>query len=150
MQQFAPLYLELFKQTDALISNGDSNPVLQSVLLSHVKIFYFLSFQDLPAFFEDHLTEFMTLLHKYISVGQGFEEVKENICDSINLYLMKYEEEFTMLPTFIESIWNLLMSLTLDSKYDRVRHLHSFNFCWLDMQFKYLQVSVNIQDTFNC
>lgn len=42
------------------------------------------------------------------------------ICDIVNLYLTRYEEEFKQLPQFIESIWNLLMSLGLEQKYDIV------------------------------
>lgn len=40
------------------------------------------------------------------------------------MYAQKYDEEFaTYLPLFVEDIWNLLMSLGTQSKYDIVSNL---------------------------
>lgn len=42
------------------------------------------------------------------------DQLKAAICDNINLYMEKNEEEFqAFLPTFVTDVWNLLMSLSL-------------------------------------
>ena len=49
------------------------------------------------------------------------EKVKSSICEIIDLYATKYEEDFKRLPQFVETVWNLLTNIGLEPKYDYVR-----------------------------
>ena len=47
------------------------------------------------------------------------EDLKSQICDNIGLYASKYEEEFSpCMKPFVMSVWNLLLSLGPQKKYD--------------------------------
>ena len=47
------------------------------------------------------------------------EDLKSQICDNIGLYAHKYEEEFSpFMQPFVQSVWNLLLSLGPQVKYD--------------------------------
>lgn len=49
------------------------------------------------------------------------EQVKSQVCDNISLYAQNYSEEFgDFLPQFVSAVWNLLVTTSLDSKYDLV------------------------------
>jgi len=48
------------------------------------------------------------------------ERVKASICEIIDLYAKRYEEEFTKLPKFVETIWTLLTTTGPEPKYDVV------------------------------
>ena len=94
-----------------------------------VKIFYIFSTQDIPEFFEDHLAEFMGIFRKFLDLdfavasslpGNILEHLKSSICDVVSLYSLQYDEEFVMLPQFVESVWNLLMGIGEDVKFDYV------------------------------
>ena len=72
----------------------------------------------------------MDLFRKYLDLDESLaanlgnpslEQLKASICDVISLYSLQYDEEFTMLPSFVESVWNLLMRLGEDVKFDHVR-----------------------------
>lgn len=101
------------------------------------KIFYSLNAQDLPEFFEDHMEECMALFQKYLVYSNPvlmtqdedeagwLEKVKASICEIIDLYATKYEEDFKRLPQFVETVWNLLTNIGLESKNDYVLLLFS-------------------------
>jgi exportin-2 (importin alpha re-exporter) len=46
------------------------------------------------------------------------EKVKSGICEIIELYTQRYEEEFQQLPTFFSTVLQLLSSTSQDPKYD--------------------------------
>lgn len=49
------------------------------------------------------------------------QKVQAAICESINLYTTKYEEEFAQfLPTFVVAVWNLLVKVGPEPKNDAV------------------------------
>ncbi|KXS18851.1 Cse1-domain-containing protein [Gonapodya prolifera JEL478] len=78
LERFSTPYLQFFQHTDNLITQNSTDvPMLARLfetLLLLVKIFYDLNFQDLPEFFEDHMTEFMELLLKYLQyTNNGLE-----------------------------------------------------------------------------
>lgn len=50
-------------------------------------------------------------------MGLG-EKVKTSICEVVDLFAKRYEEEFTLLPAFVETIWTLLTNTSLESKND--------------------------------
>lgn len=48
------------------------------------------------------------------------EKVKAGICEIIELYTQRYEEEFKQLPTFFTTVLQLLISTPQEPKYDVV------------------------------
>ena len=100
------------------------------------KIFYSLNAQDLPEFFEDHMEEFMVIFQKYLLYSNPalitqdldeagwLEKVKASICEIIDLYATKYEEDFQRLPQFVEIVWNLLTNIGLEPKNDFVDYFY--------------------------
>jgi len=134
---------------DALIAsnqtNKDSLKILFDTLQLILKLYVDLNCQDIPEFFEDNLTSFMEIFHKYLTYnnpllvtdvpppcfrtwltvqddeGAGpLEKTKANICEIIEIYTKKYEDVFPMLPNFVETTWTLLTSTGLEPKYDIV------------------------------
>ncbi|TPX31070.1 hypothetical protein SmJEL517_g05491 [Synchytrium microbalum] len=134
LEQFCAPFLQLFQTTDALIEqNRGSTTTLSTLfttLLLLTKIFYSLNSQDLPEFFEDHMDEFLNLLQKYLVYTNALleteddeeagplEKVKASIAEIIDLYATRYEEEFTRLPQFVQTVWELLTATGTQPKYD--------------------------------
>ncbi|KAF5181614.1 Exportin-2 [Thalictrum thalictroides] len=126
---FAAPLLEIFIRTSSLIeqtskSGGNAatlRPLFESQRLC-CRIFYSLNFQELPEFFEDHMREWMGEFLKYLttaypaleSSADGMalvDELRAAVCDNINLYMEKNEEEFQVyLKDFAEAVWTLLVS----------------------------------------
>ena len=49
------------------------------------------------------------------------EQVKSQICDNISLFAQNYSENFgDYLPKFVTAVWNLLVTTSLETKYDLV------------------------------
>ncbi|KAJ1940532.1 importin-alpha export receptor, partial [Kickxella alabastrina] len=135
MDQFKDAYLEVFVTTDRLLDEHASNPAALKVLLHSLmllcQIYYDLNCQDLPPFFEDNMGEFMQTFHKYLvyknphaesddDAPGDLEEVKSSICEIINLYALRYEEEFKQLPQFVETVWSMLTVVGNGPKYDNI------------------------------
>ncbi|CAG8634271.1 1770_t:CDS:10 [Funneliformis caledonium] len=134
LDQFVQPYWQLLQATDILITQNVNNKpqlqILSQTLLLLLKLFYDLNWQDLPPFFEDNAEECMSFLHKYLIYSNpllnstndeeagSLEKVKAITCEICALYATKYEEVFTMLPTFVETVWTLLTTTGLESKYD--------------------------------
>lgn len=138
MAQFAPILLQLYAKLDALMmANGQNKPVLEHIVSSAVycnKIFYSLSSQDLPAYFEDHMAEFMAVFKRHFTFEctvledsseeetEGpLERLRGSVAEIINLYAVKYEEDFPMMPEFVELSWVILTThVRSPPKYDRL------------------------------
>lgn len=131
----APL-LSLFKTTGQAVDAMTNDPVqlkfrLDALLLM-CRIFYSLNYQDLPEYFEDHMSEWMQEFAKYLRyqnpvLTDADEEVEPSPIDSLQaaiienlgLYSSKDEEEFMKhLPTFTTLVWNLLLGITSYPKHD--------------------------------
>ena len=135
--------LALFQSTSLLIdqslsANNNNATVNAKVLFQSIKhmlkIFYCLNSVDLPEYFEDHMKEWMELFKKYLTLNTqnpeliGDEDddkpsilhrVQGLICQNINLYVEKYEEEFNpYLQVFLTDVWTLLMKNLLSPRYD--------------------------------
>jgi len=84
--------------------------------------------QDLPEQFEDSIAEWMGQFHLLLSYENAgvtaaaaakdadtegpLDAVKAAVCENINLYIEKFEEEFEpYLKTFVTVVWSLLMSM---------------------------------------
>lgn len=127
--------LTFTKNTDAIITKSQNNPAaLQeafTTLSLIMKLFYDLSCQDLPPVFEENLQAISGLLHKYLvydnsalhtnddSESGVLEYVKAGIFEALILYVQKYEDAFgPLLAQFVDSSWNFLMTVGLETKYD--------------------------------
>lgn len=96
------------------------------------RIFFSLNWQDLPEYFEDHMGEWMALFTKTLNYSNPLlvDADEEDEADPITrlqaavvqtllLYADKYEEEFKdLLPGFTQTVWNLLMRVSQQPKYD--------------------------------
>jgi exportin-2 (importin alpha re-exporter) len=116
-----------------LIDQNASNKMALSILLENllllVKIFYSLNSQDLPEFFEDHMSKFMEFFHKYLVFQNAeitaetedagvLEKIKTTICEIIDMYASRYESDFKQLPQFVEIIWTLLTTTSIEPRND--------------------------------
>lgn len=125
-------------QIFALAGSGATGPDIEQQMVVAMetqrliaRIFYSLNWQDLPEFFEDHIAEWMEqflkfLTFKHTALGardEGepgpIEKLRAAIVDNITLYVTKYEEEFApYLPGFTQCIWQLLMEVGSQTKFD--------------------------------
>lgn len=136
MNEFAAPYMKFFQAIDSLVDtnsdNGERLQKLMETVLLLIKIFHDLNCQDLPEFFEDNQDQFMALFHKYLTYTNAnlissdcdeagvLEKVKSAICEVIDLYARMYEEDFKHLPSFVQTIWTLLTSTSIEPKNDIV------------------------------
>lgn len=134
LESFCDPYRQVFLATDTMIQanaqNGPQLKVLFETLYLLTEIFHDLTCHDIPDFFVTHLQEFMGLLHKYMIYDnpliQGDDEdapgpilqVKASICEIVELFSMRYEEDFVTLPEFIQTSWTLLTTLGLEQRND--------------------------------
>ncbi|KAK9910161.1 hypothetical protein M0R45_034135 [Rubus argutus] len=140
LDNFAAPLLEIFLKTANLIDaaanagGGDSaalKPLFESQRLC-CRIFYSLNFQELPEFFEDHMNEWMNEQRKYLATSYPalesspdglalVDELRAAVCENINLYMEKNEEEFqAYLNGFALAVWNLLTSVSQASSRDQL------------------------------
>ena len=137
LDNFALPFTELFKSlmelAKAQANNKDNLKIIFGSLFLTSKIFYFLNYQDLPEFFEDNMQVWMNGFLELLTAGESvkllqtddedepglFEDLRSQICDNIGLYAHKYEEEFQpYMQKFVMAVWNLLLSLGPQVKYD--------------------------------
>lgn len=136
LDKFSEPFLSLLQSIDEQITNNNNNPakleLLFEVLLILVKIYYDLNCQDIPEFFEDNVQVGMGIMHKYLAYENPLlEDVDEEeqpsiitrtkscIQELVQLYTTRYEDVFgPMVSEFIQTTWNLLTTLSLQSKYD--------------------------------
>lgn len=131
---FAKPLKNLFESLMELIPkySEDANAIkiiFSSVLLV-TKIYRSLSSQDFPEEFEDSMQiwmgHFLSLLAydnpllKSQSEEAGLiEQVKSQVCDIISLFAQNYSDDFAdYLPKFVETVWTLLITTSLETKYD--------------------------------
>jgi exportin-2 (importin alpha re-exporter) len=135
LSKFSGPFLQLLESTDRLITASEGNPAALKEAFTTldliVKLFYDLSCQDLPPDFEDHIGIIAGLLHKYLIFDNAslrtddetesgpLEYVRAGIFEALMLYIQKYEDVFgPQLGQFIETTWNFLMTVGLETKYD--------------------------------
>ncbi|AAS53644.2 AFR273Wp [Eremothecium gossypii ATCC 10895] len=136
LEKFAGPFLHLLQTVDEQISANRADEaklrLLFDVLLVLVKLYYDLNCQDIPEFFEDNMQVGMGIMHKYLAYDNPLLEdetedeeasvvtkVKSSIAELVQLYTSRYEDVFgPMVEQFIQTTWNLLVSLTCQPKYD--------------------------------
>ena len=135
MTHFAAPMLSFKQAIDAHLLNYASDKVVIEKLIRIQtlinKIFYSLSSQDIPAFFEENLTAFMTLMKKEMSYSNALleagddkpgpvEKLITSVAKIATLYAMRYEEEFIMLGDFVEAAWSVLANISRKPKDDAI------------------------------
>ncbi|KAJ1293908.1 hypothetical protein BS78_01G105400 [Paspalum vaginatum] len=95
-------------------------PVFECLRLC-CEIFYSLNSIDLPEFFEDNMRQWMTEFRAFLTTSYpppveadgSPDALRAAVCDNLQLYMEKYEEEFRgYLKEFVEAVWGLLMAQT--------------------------------------
>ncbi|KAI8459413.1 Cse1-domain-containing protein [Phakopsora pachyrhizi] len=140
LERFCGPYLQLFKLLDNVLTNvvttlpPKEQKTLARSLLLMIQIYYDLNSQDIPEFFEDNLSEFMNLLHKYLTweipslvtsaddddeaEAGDLEKIRSSICEVAELYSQRYLDVFPMMGSFVETCWALLVRLGPQQRYD--------------------------------
>ncbi|GAO17259.1 hypothetical protein UVI_02061050 [Ustilaginoidea virens] len=125
-----------FIQLLAIDEHGNNKETLKrwfETLDLQIKILHDMSSHDLNPIFEDHLPEISGLLHKYLTYSNPqletgdddeasiVDTVKAGICEVLELYTIKYDEDFSkFVQPFITSAWNLLTTVGTETKYDNL------------------------------
>ncbi|KAI1075276.1 chromosome segregation protein [Whalleya microplaca] len=137
LNTFAIPFLTLLSATDRQIdAHANDKEVLKGyfdTMSLLIKVFYDLSCQDMPPQFESNLEHISTLLHKYLTYENPLlatdddseagvvEIVKADICDALELYVNKFDDDFgRFTQVFISSAWNLLSTIGPETKYDNL------------------------------
>ncbi|KAI0593042.1 chromosome segregation protein [Biscogniauxia sp. FL1348] len=137
LNTFAVPFLTLLNATDQQITaNQNNKEALKGyfdTMSLLIKVFYDLSCQDMPPQFESNLEHLSTLLHKYLSYENPLlatddeseagvvENVKADICEVLELYVNKFDDDFgRYTQVFISTAWNLLSSIGPETKYDNL------------------------------
>ncbi|KAI5862877.1 chromosome segregation protein [Durotheca rogersii] len=143
LSTFAVPFLTLLSATDQQIeAHSNDKAALKGYFETMsllIKVFYDLSCQDMPPQFESNLQHISTLLHKYLvyenpllatdddSEAGVVEIVKADICEALELYVTKFDDDFgPYTQVFVSSAWNLLSAIGPETKYDNLvsRALH--------------------------
>ncbi|KAI1438347.1 CAS/CSE protein [Xylaria sp. CBS 124048] len=137
LNTFAVPFLNLLNATDQQIdanqNNKDTLKGYFDTMSLLIKVFYDLSCHDMPPQFESNLEHISTLLHKYLvyenpmlatddeSEASVIENVKADICEALELYVHKFDEDFgPYTQVFISKVWNLLSTIGHENKYDNL------------------------------
>ncbi|CCT65705.1 probable importin-alpha export receptor [Fusarium fujikuroi] len=137
IETFGQAFVQLLVTTDKKIAeNNDKKEVLHGwfeALDLQIKILHDMSCHDLPPIFEENLGSISELLHKYLTYSNPLLEtdddtetsivdtVKADICEILELFTVKYDEDFSKYcQPFIEKAWNLLSSTGPETKYDLI------------------------------
>lgn len=126
------LLLSTMQITSANTGNKEALTILFNSLLLICKIFYNLTYQELPDHFaDDNLKPWMENLHSLLVTDNKLldtdsdeeagplELIKSQICSIAGMLAQKYDEDFTpYLANFVQSVWNLLISTDMKPKHD--------------------------------
>ncbi len=133
-----PLLVQ-YQKNGALISALSSSPDKKNELIAAMetqrimtRIYFSFNWQDIPQYFEDNITIWMGEFAKFLSYKNPLlvdtnedneagpiEKLQVAIVENLNLYATKYEEDFApFLSTFTMAIWQLLIEIGSQPKYD--------------------------------
>ncbi|OAY84247.1 Exportin-2 [Ananas comosus] len=131
---FAAPLLDAFLRTSRLISSSlPSSPAALRPLFESQRlcceIFHSLNAIELPEFFEDHMREWMTEFRAYLTAAYPpaveadgtVDALRAAICENLQLYMEKNEEEFKdYLKDFASAVWGLLMTSSASPSRDHL------------------------------
>ena len=130
-----PMLALTTEATTALAAATSANDTTACVILLTClrlvcRIFFSLNSQELPEVFEDDMDAWMGAFHGLLAYenpaldateASPADAVKAAICDNVNLYIEKNEEEFQrFLQTFVQDVWTLLTKTGLESGKDHL------------------------------
>lgn len=135
LSTFGEPFMRMLNVVDQQIdASKDSPEVLKTwfeALSLLMKIFFDLSCQDLPPIIESNLQPITALFQKYLSYSNPVlaaddedeptvvENVKADICDALQLYTTKYDDDFgAHTEPFIRSVWDVLSSTGPGKRFD--------------------------------
>ena len=98
------------------------------------KVFYSLTYQDLPdQFAEKNLEVWVTHFHTLLTTDNKLletdddeetnplEMIQSQICVIANMFAQKYDEDFSeYLPKYVQSVWTLLVTTDAKPKHDQL------------------------------
>jgi len=130
----APLLLFMKQCMDSLDKAGNDKVMLEKLLTAIrllCRIFFSLSWQDIPEYFEDHMEEWTSQFHVLLNydnkimdtedddIPGKIEVVQTAVMDVLALFVEKYEEQFVNhIQGFAVDTWNLLNRTPTLPKYD--------------------------------
>ena len=139
---FAQPLTSLFSSTAAaILASPPSSPALPeafSRLHLQLELFLSLNSQDIPEFFEDHMADWFRPFQQLLPFaspaaggggGDASDDAEESVvdrckslvCEIVNLYAMRYEEQFSSwVSSFVELVWQLLSRLSSSPQYDHL------------------------------
>eukprot|EP00026_Physarum_polycephalum_P001434 Phypoly_transcript_01435.p1 GENE.Phypoly_transcript_01435~~Phypoly_transcript_01435.p1 ORF type:complete len:984 (+),score=185.73 Phypoly_transcript_01435:58-3009(+) len=140
LTQLQKPYHDLFLITMQAIATNINNPdALKTLFVTAnllCKIFYSLNAVDLPEYFEDNMASFMDAFRKFLHFQTTFpallegakedspgllHKIQANVCNNLNLYIEKYEEEVKpFLDALMQDVWTLLSKTDNSPKVDRL------------------------------
>lgn len=142
LELFQAPMLQLFQATATFIDHNlnTNNPDILIPTFKVIKlllgIFYSLNVVDLPEYFEDHMNEWMEMFRKFLLmdikypqlIGEEDDEkpsllhkIQAAVCQNLNLYIGKYEEEFLpFYETFLKDVWSLLLKVNKEARFDQL------------------------------
>jgi len=130
--------LALFQESvQALVTQAAGDPQTVTNLLTSIRrmcrVCFSLNSQELPEVFEDAMAAWMGEFHNLLSyenaqitggspdLASPIDAVKAAVCDNVNLYIEKNEEEFRpFLQTFVQDVWGLLTKTGVESGKDHL------------------------------
>ncbi|EPE07911.1 chromosome segregation protein [Ophiostoma piceae UAMH 11346] len=135
LSKFGEPFIKMLNVVDQQIdANNDNAAVLKGWFESMsllIKIFYDLSCQDMPPIVESNLQPVTALLQKYLSYSNPVlvaddddeatvvENVKSDICEALQLYTTKYDDDFgAHTEPFIQSVWSVLSTTGPEKRFD--------------------------------
>ncbi|KAK3995035.1 CAS/CSE protein [Cladorrhinum sp. PSN332] len=134
VEKFGEPFIAMLGIADQLITaNANNAPELKGWLETMsllTRIFYDLSCQDLPPIIETNLQSITQLLHKYLSYtnpifddeedeATPLETLKSDICEVLQLYTNKYDDDFhPYVQEFTSKVWDVLSSIGPQKRYD--------------------------------
>ena len=124
--------MTIFVHQPTTVQNKSQVELAMETVYQMTRIFYSLNNQDIPEFFEDNMALWMEDFAKYLIYQNNLitdpneedepgviERVQAAVIENLNLYASKYEEEFAPhLPRFTQLIWQLLINVNSQPKYD--------------------------------
>lgn len=139
LQHTAPRLRELLPVMTRVVTQGLAarDPTAVELIVGNAalmaRVFYLLSWQDLPAYIEDNMEALMQPLKQLLEFEDAsidaaaddepscIDAMHAAIIDALNLYAGKYDEEFRpYLQFFVKDVWELLVKRSNVPKYDKV------------------------------
>ncbi|AEO63394.1 uncharacterized protein THITE_2108580 [Thermothielavioides terrestris NRRL 8126] len=117
------------QQIEANKDNADALKGWLETMSLLIRILYDFCCHDIPFVIEAHLQPITALLQKYITYSSAkfdeedeatpLETLKSDICDVLQLFTNKYDDDFGQyVQAFTSSVWDVLSKISFEKRYD--------------------------------